>query len=91
MGNFSGVYVICMELSKTQELLTQLKHNISKLNKHVKGLILSPSKLDKASNDLPFNLLRAYKTVAAQDFKAAIERICDNSENSNILDKYMEV
>lgn len=54
-------------------------------------MIISPSKLDKTSNDLPFNILRAYKTVSVHDFKAAIDRICDSSENSNKPDKWMEV
>ena len=91
VDNYSGAYAIYMELSKLPELLAQLKFNITKFNERVKGLILSLSKMGKTSDDLPFNLLRAYKTVPVQDFKAAIERIRDDSENSSEPNKYTDV
>ena len=91
VDNYSGAYAIRMELGKLPELLAQLNFNITKFNERVKSLTLSLAKMGKTSDDLPFNLIQAYKTVPVPEFRAAIERLRDESDNSDNPDKYTDV
>lgn len=91
VDNYSGAYAIQMELNKLPELLSQLKFDVTKFNERVKSLTLSLGKMGKTSDDLPFNLIRAYKTVPVTDFKSAIERLRDDWENSPQPEQYTDV
>ena len=91
VDNYSGAYSIRMELSKLTESLAAFKYNITKFNERVKGLTLSLGKMGMTSDDLPFNLIRAYMTVPVPAFKASIERLREDSEATSEPDRYTDV
>ena len=54
-------------------------------------MTMSLSKMGQQSADLPFNLFVAYRTVPLAKFRAAIDRLRDESDNSEMPDKYTDV
>ena len=91
VDNHSGAYAIRMELGKLPTLIEKFNFNITKFNERVKGLTMSLSKMGQQSADLPFNLFVAYRTVPVPEFRAAIDRLRDEADNSDLPDRYTDV
>ena len=91
VDNQSGAYAIRMELGKLPSLMEKYNFNITKFNERVKSLTMSLSKMGQQSADLPFNLFVAYRTVPVPEFRAAIDRLRDEADTSDLPDKYTDV
>ena len=88
VDNRSGAYSIRMQLSNLTGLLTKLGYNIEKFNLHVKGLIEDLSRRGETSDDVTFNVIKAYKKVPVKEFVTFVDRLKDDADDKNDEDQY---
>ena len=81
VDNRSGAYSIRMKLSELDTLIVKLGHNIEKFNHQVKHFIEDLSRRGETSDDVIYNLIKAYRVVPAKEFSAFIDRLKDDFDN----------
>jgi hypothetical protein len=88
VDNRSGAYSIRMQLSDLTGLLTKLGYNIEKFNLHVKGLIEDLSRRGETSDDVTFNVIKAYKEVPVKEFVTFVDRLKDDADDKDDESQY---
>jgi hypothetical protein len=88
VDNRSGAYSIRMQISDLTSLISKLDYNIEKFNLRVKGLIEDLSRRGETSDDVTFNVIKAYKEVPVKEFVAFIDRLKDEADDKADDDQY---
>lgn len=78
----SGAFAIRMSLASLDQLIIEMKWNITTFNHQVKKLVMDLNRKGERSADLVFNLFRAYKLVPVTDFETFIDRMKDEADES---------
>ena len=88
VDNRSGAYSIRMQLSDLTGLISKIGFNIEKFNLHVKGLIEDLSRRGETSDDVTFNVIKAYKEVPVKEFVTFVDRLKDDAEDKDDESQY---
>ena len=81
VDNRSGAYSIRMKLSELDVLIAKLGHNIEKFNHQVKNFIEDLSRRGETSDDVIYNLIKAYRVVPVKEFTSFVDRLKDDFDN----------
>ena len=88
VDNRSGAYSIRMQLSDLTGLISKIGFNIEKFNLHVKGLIEDLSRRGETSDDVTFNVIKAYKEVPVKEFVTFVDRLKDDADDKDDESQY---
>ena len=88
VDNRSGAYSIRMKLSDLTGLIAKLGYDIEKFNTQVKQFIEDLSRRGETSDDVIFNVIKAYKEVPVKEFVIFINRIKDEADDKADKDQY---
>ena len=84
VDNRSGAYSIRMKLSDLDTLIVMLRFDIEKFNNQVKQFLEDLSRRGETSDDVSYNIIKAYKTTPVREFVAFIDRLKDEDDNQEI-------
>ena len=85
VDNRSGSFSIRMKLSSLDALIEKLGHDIEKFNMRVREYIEELNRRGETSDDVTFNLFKAYRQVPIKEFVNFINRVKD--ENDGLEDE----
>jgi hypothetical protein len=88
VDNRSGAYSIRMQLSDLTGLISKIGFNIEKFNLHVKGLIEDLNRRGETSDDVTFNVIKAYKEVPVKEFVTFVDRLKDDADDKDDESQY---
>ena len=88
VDNRSGSYSIRMKLAELDNLITRMDFDIEKFNDRVKSYLEDLSRRGETSDDVNYNLIKAYKTVPVREFVAFIDRLKDDDDNQEPEGRY---
>ena len=81
VDNRSGAYSIRMQLSDLTGLIQKLEFDVEKFNSQVKRYMEDLSRRGETSDDVSFNVIKAYKSVPIKEFGTFIDRLKDNADD----------
>ena len=84
VDNRSGSYSIRMKLSDLDTLIVTLRFDIEKFNNQVKQFLEDLSRRGETSDDVSYNIIKAYKTTPVREFVAFIDRLKDEDDNHEV-------
>ena len=88
VDNRSGAYSIRMKLSTLDGLIVTLSYDIEKFNLQVRQYIEDLSRRGETSDDVTFNLMKAYKVVPIKEFTTFIDRMKDENDGFDDEEQY---
>jgi hypothetical protein len=88
VDNRSGAYSIRMQISDLTTLISKLGYDIEKFNHKVKGLMEDLNRRGETSDDVIFNVIKAYKEVPVKEFVAFVDRLKDEADDKDDDEQY---
>ena len=88
VDNRSGSYSIRMKLAELDNLISKMEFDIEKFNDQVKSYLEDLSRRGETSDDVNYNLIKAYKTVPVREFVAFIDRLKNDDDNQEPEGRY---